>query len=484
MEDINIDSTSSPSTKSEDNLKEDGSSIKHSVGCSGVRNSQRLRDKAAQMKKVVDDIASIGNSEANLKEDVEKSVSFSSTLTQIDGPNCRKADIRRLPSSRSKSPSPASAKKKKALSKLKLRKNITPKVKKTIVKKESGDVDIIDVDLGGVKKVTQKALNDATQLARYRWERDELKHKLRDTVNTKLVLEKGVKKSNDLNHSLQVENEKFKIQVSSLKDKLAESVSKCKSLEKQLTTTEKLLLQEKTSELKNEKEKALVKYKADQKEKASRKKHRQEMIKKSIDEKRRSKSHMKAIEARANATVMLSNQSIQAAALSNHRSRFPVVQHGVMPGGMMQGGMHGMPMMQGTMHGMLMHGGGNMMHGNFMPTISDTAMIPNMNSMNNNMMPRMSDAIMMAGSTQQQNLSAHPSSAHPSSFVTPTKGTNNFDSNSNIDENANANITNEIDNENELHVSESDDPEEIENDTSVDDDKKDEDEDDGYDFDF
>ena len=45
MEDINIDSTSSPSTKSEENFKEDGSSVKYSDGSSGVRNSQRLRDK-------------------------------------------------------------------------------------------------------------------------------------------------------------------------------------------------------------------------------------------------------------------------------------------------------------------------------------------------------------------------------------------------------------------------------------------------------
>ena len=46
-----------------------------------------------------------------------------------------------------------------------------------------------------------------------------------------------------------------------------------------------------------------------------------------------------------------------------------------------------------------MHGGGNMMHGNFMPTIADTAMIQNSN-MNKNMMPMMNDAVMMPGSAQ------------------------------------------------------------------------------------
>ena len=169
-----------------------------------------------------------------------------------------------------------------------------------------------------------------------------------------------------------------------------------KSLEKQLTATEKLLMREKTAELKDAKERNLVKFKADQKERASKKKHRQEMLKKSVDEKRRNKWHMRAMEARANATTMLNNQSIQASALSHHRTRFPMM-HGMMPGAMMTGGMMHGGMMHGGMHGMMMHGGGNMNYGNMI----DTAMIPSntMNhNMNNNMMATMNDAAMVSGS--------------------------------------------------------------------------------------
>ena len=155
-------------------------------------------------------------------------------------------------------------------------------------------------------------------------------------------------------------------------------------------------MREKTAELKDAKERNLVKFKADQKERASKKKHRQEMLKKSVDEKRRNKSHMRAMEARANATTMLNNQSIQASALSHHRTRFPMM-HGMMPGAMMTGGMMHGGMMHGGMHGMMMHGGGNMNYGNMI----DTAMIPSntMNhNMNNNMMATMNDAAMVSGS--------------------------------------------------------------------------------------
>ena len=76
MEDINIDSTKSLSTKSVDNFKEDDSSVKDSDGSFGVRNSQRLREKAALQKKLVDDITSIDDSDANLKEEVEKCIFF------------------------------------------------------------------------------------------------------------------------------------------------------------------------------------------------------------------------------------------------------------------------------------------------------------------------------------------------------------------------------------------------------------------------
>ena len=120
MEDINIDSTSSPSTKSEENFKEDGSSVKYSDGSSGVRNSQRLREKAALQKKLVDDITSIDDSDANLKEEVEKCI-FSSTLTMIDKAGSKKVSGRKLPSSKSKSHVPTSAKKMKTGSKLKFR---------------------------------------------------------------------------------------------------------------------------------------------------------------------------------------------------------------------------------------------------------------------------------------------------------------------------------------------------------------------------
>ena len=85
------------------------------------------------------------DSDANLKEEVEKSISFSSTLTMIDKADSKKVSGRKLPSSRSKSHVPASAKKKKTVSKLKMRQKSG---KKSIVKKESEDVD-----MGGVKKL-------------------------------------------------------------------------------------------------------------------------------------------------------------------------------------------------------------------------------------------------------------------------------------------------------------------------------------------
>ena len=56
MEDINIDNSSSLPTTSVDNFKEDASSVRDGEGCFGVRNSQRLKEKAALQKKELDDI--------------------------------------------------------------------------------------------------------------------------------------------------------------------------------------------------------------------------------------------------------------------------------------------------------------------------------------------------------------------------------------------------------------------------------------------